>query len=485
MRRESQLMLPNQRPWWPYLLLLAGLFILSVAVPRGWQRSSMPQRNDERWSRTQSQKVFAPPAASAPIAVVRPSPVVASAPPPAAPPTVAPAAAAPPVAALAPQNNGSDKQKSAAALPVWNAVMGVYTVEGPMVEAVAKKIASFRSFNIPNSPAISGAAATAGIHPTDVKSTGWPKPQSLLAQLDRVAQHPEYHSWANQARDLCIEVCENASDNTQWANSCLDKLDALCGRADSVAATLDDPHASAELRRAKFAVERRVLIWGPALLIPQKTLTPEVFVDVNTVLAGIERYENSGLTRDAARIVEFEGGLNVSTDKNAQQLAQNLEQVYRNANVRVAISNDLLERLGSQGIDSAVRQQSIVLLRRIGIDPTTMSSDTTPERHTVRLRVAGANQLGGHTARPQAPSDSLGSIQVHESAINNALDQLHVAGRTFTLLELFQHLTKITDSPGHRGSRRVSAGNIDYVRQARSGASALRKRHGAADLGHR
>ena len=133
--------------------------------------------------------------------------------------------------------------------------------------------------------------------------------------------------------ELCIDVCENANDNTQWANQCLDKLDALCGRADALAGTVDDPRASAELRRAKFAVERRVLIWGPAILIPQKTLTPEVFVDVHTVLAGIERYENSGLTADASRIVEFEGGLNVSIDKNAQQLSQTLEQVYRNANV--------------------------------------------------------------------------------------------------------------------------------------------------------
>ncbi len=209
-------------------------------------------------------------------------------------------------------------------------MIGVYSVEGPIVETVAQKVASFRSFSLPNAPATNAAIASSTI----AKPTGWPKPQSLLAQLDRVAQHPEYQSWANQARELCIDVCENANDNTQWASQCLDKLDALCVRADGLAGTVDDPRASAELRRAKFAVERRVLIWGPAILIPQKTLTPEVFIDVNTVLTGIERYENSGLTADAARIVEFEGGLNVSIDKNAQQLAQTLEQVYRNANVR-------------------------------------------------------------------------------------------------------------------------------------------------------
>ena len=37
-----------------------------------------------------------------------------------------------------------------------------------------------------------------------------------------------------------------------------------------------------------------------------------------------------------------------------------------------------------------------------------------------RLRVAGAEQLGGHTPRPRAPADSLASVQVHESALTNA-----------------------------------------------------------------
>ncbi len=74
MRPESPLMLPNQRRvWWPYLLLLAILFVLSVSVPRGWQRSSMPQRSNERWSRTG--KPAARRATTAPIAVVRPRPL--------------------------------------------------------------------------------------------------------------------------------------------------------------------------------------------------------------------------------------------------------------------------------------------------------------------------------------------------------------------------------------------------------------------------
>ncbi len=65
----------------------------------------------------------------------------------------------------------------------------------------------------------------------------------------------------------------------------------------------------------------------------------------------------------------------------------------------------------------------------------------------MRLRIAGANQLGGHTARPQALSDSMASMQVHESALNNILDRLDLSGHSFTLPELVEYVrTKLSRS---------------------------------------
>ncbi|MEM9351687.1 MAG: hypothetical protein AAGA92_01615 [Planctomycetota bacterium] len=78
---------------------------------------------------------------------------------------------------------------------------------------------------------------------------------------------------------------------------------------------------------------------------------------------------------------------------------------------------------------------------------------TTEERVTMRLRVADERQLAAHTARPAAPSDSLASLQVHESAFNNAAEGLSLAGRKMTAPELFDTLVKQL----HRdGSRRPS-----------------------------
>ena len=75
-------------------------------------------------------------------------------------------------------------------------------------------------------------------------------------------------------------------------------------------------------------------------------------------------------------------------------------------------------------------------LERLDLKPTPISMSTTNDRAIIRFRVAGDSQLGAHTPRPCAPSDSVASIQVHESVLNNVADQLMLNGQTFTLPEL-------------------------------------------------
>lgn len=74
----------------------------------------------------------------------------------------------------------------------------------------------------------------------------------------------------------------------------------------------------------------------------------------------------------------------------------------------------------------------------LGLGPEMVEAKTDSQRIMMRLRIGGAEQLGANTPRPWAPSDSLASFQAHESAINNLLDRLDLAGRTFTLPELRQ-----------------------------------------------
>jgi len=93
-----------------------------------------------------------------------------------------------------------------------------------------------------------------------------------------------------------------------------------------------------------------------------------------------------------------------------------------------------------QGFNELLYQRLELPLVRLGLDDPLQDFRTTDERLTLRVRIAGNDQLGAHTPRPQAPSDSLLSVQVHESALNNCLERLRLAGRTFAVQELQQHV---------------------------------------------
>ena len=79
-------------------------------------------------------------------------------------------------------------------------------------------------------------------------------------------------------------------------------------------------------------------------------------------------------------------------------------------------------------------------LNRLELDPVALDMQTTEQRVVVRSRLAGHQQLGAHTPRPQAPSDSWISVQVHESLLNNTVEQLQLSGRRSDLRTLFREM---------------------------------------------
>jgi hypothetical protein len=67
---------------------------------------------------------------------------------------------------------------------------------------------------------------------------------------------------------------------------------------------------------------------------------------------------------------------------------------------------------------------------------TPVEMKTTTDRLVARVRVAGEKQLGSHTPRPRAISDSLASAQVHETALTNLAITLGLDGKRYTAPEL-------------------------------------------------
>jgi len=81
-------------------------------------------------------------------------------------------------------------------------------------------------------------------------------------------------------------------------------------------------------------------------------------------------------------------------------------------------------------------------LVRLDLDPTAAEMFTTLDRMVTRMVVGNQEQLAAHTPRPRAPSDSLASMQIHESLLNNALEQLKLDGQTLTMTQLYRRISK-------------------------------------------
>ncbi len=93
------------------------------------------------------------------------------------------------------------------------------------------------------------------------------------------------------------------------------------------------------------------------------------------------------------------------------------------------------------------QSKQLATLDRLGLELAPVSLSTTEERVVARYRVASAQQLGAHTPRPRAPSDSWFSLQLHQSALNNVLEKMDLNGRVFALPELFAWIAKKLDRP--------------------------------------
>lgn len=90
------------------------------------------------------------------------------------------------------------------------------------------------------------------------------------------------------------------------------------------------------------------------------------------------------------------------------------------------------------------RFQDYVLtpLEQLATEAEPVDMFTTSDRAVMQLRLANLDQLAAHTPRPSAPADSVVSVQLHETALNNAFAGLELEGRRMMLPELHAYLTE-------------------------------------------
>jgi hypothetical protein len=138
------------------------------------------------------------------------------------------------------------------------------------------------------------------------------------------------------------------------------------------------------------------------------------------------------------------------------------------ARAKRQIDQEADSRLGT--VNQKLRDRVLQPLSSLSLGPTMVQAQTTERRLVMRLLLAAEGQLAANTPRPRAPGDSLVSCQVHESALNNVIEQLQFDGGTFTLAEInrriadtFQRPEMLEENPG-REDVKITFAEKDAIR---------------------
>lgn len=136
------------------------------------------------------------------------------------------------------------------------------------------------------------------------------------------------------------------------------------------------------------------------------------------------------------------------------------------AQVKAKVGQEARDRMDREAgaklakLNERFREHVSEPLDRFSLIAEPVDMNTTEERATMRLRLAREQQLAAHTPRPSAPSDSLASFQLHESAFNNAARGLELDGRRLNVGELHTLLSQ-------KIRRRAQAEPADLPRAAK------------------
>lgn len=97
-------------------------------------------------------------------------------------------------------------------------------------------------------------------------------------------------------------------------------------------------------------------------------------------------------------------------------------------------------------------------LTSLKLNPQALDLHTSKTRLIGRYRLAGDHQLGAHTPRPQAPGNSVLSVQLHESAMNNIIEQLELEGKRSDLRDVYSDIGKVFARPDYEAPEDVPEG---------------------------
>ena len=201
------------------------------------------------------------------------------------------------------------------------------------------------------------------------------------------------------------------------------------GTVDSNTRSLNGPASFRNRGNATYAAQKLFSIHPQGIQAAKATAEAEG----TTRLLGIQTdYDDIPLISSLARTI--------AEQEYDEQSARANRIMERRIEQQVAFELDREATAQVLRAKDSFQQKILTPLQKRNLNPQALHLETTEQRAIIRYRIAGHHQLAAYTPRPQAPADSLLSVQVHQSAINNTLSSLGLAGNEFTLVELIDHL---------------------------------------------
>jgi len=163
--------------------------------------------------------------------------------------------------------------------------------------------------------------------------------------------------------------------------------------------------------------------------------TTRVDVDSQTKVRAIDTdYDGVPLLRELIREIAW----------NRYQSLAPIAKRIQHGQIEEGVGVEVDRQIRSQ-VDGAADKLSRHLigpLGSLGLNPTVLDMQTTDNRLVARYRIGGDWQLTAFTPRPRAPADSLLSLQVHQSALNNVLESILPTRQASSVEDLLGELTR-------------------------------------------
>lgn len=226
----------------------------------------------------------------------------------------------------------------------------------------------------------------------------WTEPQALSARVEGLVFECSTGAWAIEVRSQVRKLGRAMAHLSERTPALLDSLERLAAETEPLASSVDDQLAR-EVRRAGFALERRLALWKMSLVACDASERADL-------LECVERFEQTGLASDGLAVAKTIHRLSESSVEERRALGRRIEETYGNANFRVNICQSLLNRFIPAPAAEYGEVNDTILGRPVrgnSLTSTGITVEFVPDPNHLRMAFRVAGEVASLTSATAGP----------------------------------------------------------------------------------